>query len=442
MDTIKKIGEFQKFGSRLGLERMTKLMDLLDNPQEGLNYIHVGGTNGKGSVCWYIYSVLRANGYNVGMFTSPFMDGFRQAIIVDDVFMTKAELDANYAAIEEAVDKMKEEGFDSPTEFEIITALSLLYFKSRNPDFVIMEVGLGGIGDSTNIIGKPLVSVITSVSLDHCDVLGETIEAIALEKAGIIKEQTTVVSNVDGEAAKVIAREAYKKSAPLIDATKYKAVGTLVDFDGNRFTVSIDGISYPDMQTSLPGAHQIKNAICALTVIEQLRKKAKITLDKDATQKGLKNAKPEGRMEIINNDPLVILDGAHNAEGAKALAQYMVSFFSDKKVLTIFSLMKDKEPENVIDEFVKFSDELIIADVLEDKPVDARGLLDITQDKVRNSTEWHIQIDPSAIRIITDEASLLSTIKENSHSGSGFDIVLITGSLYLIRQLRPSLINL
>ena len=434
MNTLKKINELQKFGSKLGLERMNRLLDLLGNPREGLKYIHVGGTNGKGSVCNYVYSILKENGYKVGLFTSPFMDGFRQAIIVDDEVMTEKQLDEYYQQIEHAMELMKEEGFDSPTEFEVITALALMYFESKQPDFVILEVGLGGIGDSTNVIHMPVVSVITSIALDHCDVLGDTIEAIAREKAGIIKKGVPVISNAGGEGAKIIAREAYKKEAPLIDASKYKATGVKVTSKGSKFSVYIDGISYPDMEVSMPGRHQVNNGICALTVIELLRKKAMISLDKEKTQRGLKNAGLEGRFEIIGGNPLIILDGAHNGQGAKALADTIDELYPDKKILTVFSLMKDKDPINTIREFVRYADTIIIADVLDDKKIDTTTLLDTTNILLQKNSKSNY---PVAVKVETNRSELLSTIKKSTD----FDIVLVTGSLYLIRDIRKDLAN-
>ena len=424
MNTQEKIKSYQKFGSRLGLERIAKLTDLLGKPQEDLRYIHVGGTNGKGSVSKYIYSVLRANGYSVGMFTSPFMEGFRHAIIVDDKPMDPNELDLNYKKIDDAVESMKKKGFESPTEFEIITSLALLYFRYKKPDFVIMEVGLGGIGDSTNIIGSPLLSVITSVSLDHCDVLGDTIEEIAKEKAGIIKENVPVISNVrDPIASKIIAREAYKKNAPLINATKHKVSVLKKSIEASKFTVKIDGIFYHEMEITMAGQHQIRNAVCALTVIEQLRRKALISLDKEKTVNSLKESILAGRFEIITGDPPIIMDGAHNIEGAKALSDTIEGYFPDKKILTVFTLMKDKKADDVIKELKRFSEEMIVADILKDKPVNSDELLSSTG-SVKS-------------RLISDRNELIKVIKESKQ----YDIILITGSLYLIRDLRPDLLN-
>lgn len=408
MSTIKKIKEFQKFGSKLGLERMKRLMDLLGKPQEGLKVIHVGGTNGKGSVSAYIYSVLKENGYSVGLFTSPFMDGFQNSITIGDVSkdlpITEKELDEYYDKIKIAITKLKEEGLDSPTEFEVITAIALMHFSHHNPDFVVLEVGLGGIGDSTNVIEKPLLSIISSVSLDHCDVLGNTIEEIAHEKAGIIKAGVPVIINLERDDAIVIAREAYEKGAPLINVAFLKPVGVESTASGNRFSVSIDGINYPGMKTGMAGAHQIGNALCALAAIEYFRKKAFVKLDSEATVRGLQKAKLEGRFEIIERDskPTLILDGAHNEAGAKSLADAMESFFSDKNILTVYAIKEDKDTDGIINEFSRFTDDYLPVDMF-------------------SEGEENFDFGSLAQRISAED---------------GYDIIVITGSLYLIRNIR------
>jgi dihydrofolate synthase/folylpolyglutamate synthase len=434
MNTIENIQSLQKFGSRLGLERIDELTDLLGKPQEGLDFIHIAGTNGKGSVSTYIYSVLRANGYNVGMFTSPFMESFRDSIIVNDEPMSKDEMDSFYSRIHEAIDDMVDRGLESPTEFEVITTLALMYFAKKTPDFVIMEVGLGGIGDSTNILGSPLLSAITSVSMDHCDVLGDTIEAIANEKAGIIKNGVPVLSNVtDKVATKVIARVAYEKKAPLIDVTKFDTRISESDSNGSQFSVQINGINYPQMKISMVGEHQVRNAVCALAIIEQLRKQSRISLNRENTLQGLEYASLAGRFEIINRCnssayvsdlPLIIMDGAHNTEGAAALEHSLLKLFPNKRILTIFSLMKDKKADDVVTKFLGFSDELIIADILPDKPIDTDGLSKLVGNKCGG--------------IIKSKDEIINKI----NTSNDYDIILITGSLYLIRELRISVYTL
>jgi len=283
MDALKKISEFAKFGSILGLERMNELMARLGDPQKDLKVIHVAGTNGKGSVCRFIYEVLRANGYSAGLYTSPFIEDFCERIENDGEKISEEALERCTLRVVEKAEEMIASGSDSPTEFEIVTAIAFLYFSMERPDFVVMEVGLGGRGDSTNIIEAPLISVITSISYDHMDRLGNTLEEIAREKAGIIKKKVPVVINVkDKGAARVIAGKAYREGSFLYDAGKLKTHIGDFGLQGTSFDVMIDEKSYHDIKISMPGRHQVDNAATALAAIEILRRNSiiKVTSDK------------------------------------------------------------------------------------------------------------------------------------------------------------------
>ena len=186
MDAIKKIHQFDRFGSVLGLERMNVLLKKLGDPHKPLRVIHVAGTNGKGSVCKFIYEALAANGYKVGLYTSPFIQSFHERIQLDGAFISDRELDQYTDQVMEKAEEMVREGLDSPTEFEVVTAIAFLYFAGRKADFLFLEVGLGGSGDSTNVVENPLISIITSISYDHMDRLGHTLDEIAGVLAGII----------------------------------------------------------------------------------------------------------------------------------------------------------------------------------------------------------------------------------------------------------------
>ncbi len=218
-DTLDKIHEFRIFGSRLGLERISVLMDLLGNPQDNMKIIHVAGTNGKGSVCRYLASVLQENGYRTGLYTSPYLERFEECMEFDGREISEEDLISCAKEAFQAVNLMMAQGYESPTEFELITAIAFIYFNRMPMDILILEVGLGGRRDSTNIIRNPLVSVITSVSNDHLNVLGATLPEIAREKSGIIKAGSPVISNVeDAEAAKVIRERAREMGCLFYDA--------------------------------------------------------------------------------------------------------------------------------------------------------------------------------------------------------------------------------
>src|SRR5665648_911433 len=227
---------------------------------------------------------------------------------------------------------MVELGLDSPTEFEVVTAIAFLYFEQKQADFVVLEVGLGGRGDSTNVIESPLISIITSISHDHMDRLGSSLEEIAFEKAGIIKKGVPVVINVrDREAAKVIAKKAYEMNAVLFDATKVKTNIKNKDLNGSNFDMNVYGTDYSEIEITMIGEHQIENAKVALISMELLRKMKIINVERSKLYEGMKNAKQTGRFEIMNTDPWIIIDGAHNKAGAEALADVIEENFPEKK---------------------------------------------------------------------------------------------------------------
>ena len=201
---LERIGDYSRFGSRLGLARMEKLMKLLGNPEKSLRVIHVAGTNGKGSVCRYIYEVLIENGYSTGLYISPYLQSFNERMESNKEYVTDEELKRLTDQVLEKAEFLVESGEEPPTEFEIVTAMAFLWFKEKNNDFIVLEVGLGGSGDSTNVIEKPLITVITSISYDHMDRLGSRLEDIASEKAGIIKSNVPVVIIVTDEGSRKV----------------------------------------------------------------------------------------------------------------------------------------------------------------------------------------------------------------------------------------------
>ena len=256
---IGKIHEFEKFGSVLGLERMTKLLDILGNPQDELKVIHVAGTNGKGSTCKFIYSVLQECGYKVGLYTSPFLEIFNERIEFDGNYISDEDLSVYTDRVLAAVKQMTDAGLQSPTEFEVITAIAFLYFKEKKTDYVVLEVGLGGRGDSTNVCKKPLISVITSISYDHTDRLGNTLAEIASEKAGIIKDGCPVVTSAEAdEALAVIEQAAAEHGSMYFETRNLPCLITAETFGGSKFDIDIQGVTFKNLEISMIGRHQVK----------------------------------------------------------------------------------------------------------------------------------------------------------------------------------------
>lgn len=428
MDAIKRIHGYLRFGMVLGLERMEELMAKLGNPQDDLDVIHVAGTNGKGSVCRYIYEVLRAGGYNVGIYSSPYLEVFNERIEFDGKYITDEDLETITDRVCSAADKMVSEGKESPTEFEIVTAIAFLYFKEKGADYVVLEVGLGGRGDSTNIVKEPLCSVVTSISLDHTDRLGETIPEIAMEKAGIIKKGCPVVSGSrDDEAKAVLRKTATDMGAPFFDAARIVPKVVKSDMKGSVFSAEILGREHKGINISMAGYYQIDNAVTALYAIELLRKQNKTDITSREIREGMENAKNIGRMEVLNENPWIIIDGAHNPDGAKSLKTTIEKNFKGKKILMVLGILADKEVDEVLHTFKD-----ITLDYVSTCPQNPRALA---------AAELSGKIISMGGNAVTAD-SPSDAVKIAMGKRDDYDIILFAGSLYLIGSVRQEIIGL
>lgn len=329
-----------KFGSIPGLERIQALCDLVGNPQDKLKFIHVGGTNGKGSTCAMIAGMLQNAGYRTGLFTSPYVTDFRERIQINGEMIDPDELGSIVEEIIPLVAQLDNQGV-TPTEFEVLTVVALMYYHRQKCDFVVLEVGLGGLCDSTNIIKNPEVCVITSVSYDHTHILGNTIEEIAVQKSGIIKENSSVVvyPQIYTEAENIIFDTAKSKNCTLyaVDKNRVKPIlsdmtGSLFDYKGHKLKVS------------LVGSHQMYNAATAFeTGLALARRRVKLTIDNILF--GIENARIAARTQIVCQKPLTVIDGGHNPDGVSALCQNLKTVFNGKKVTAIVGMMADKDVE-------------------------------------------------------------------------------------------------
>lgn len=317
-----------------GLERISELCRGLGNPEEKLKFIHVGGTNGKGSVSAMTASILRAEGYRVGLYTSPYVQKFNERIRVNGENIP----DDTLALLTERVRGVAEKMTDKPTEFEIITAIAFEYFLHEKCDVVVLEVGLGGRFDATNIIKNPLLSIITGIALDHTAILGDTVEKIAAEKAGIIKGGCPVLyGGEDKGAGKVIEAAAEKANSELF-LTDYSALkvtcqsllGTVFDYRMRE-----------KLTISLLGDYQPRNAVVVLEAVDILKTRG-LNISENAVYEGLKRTRWEARFEIINENPLVIFDGAHNPQGVSAAVESIKKYFNEK-VIIFSGVLRDKD---------------------------------------------------------------------------------------------------
>ena len=331
-----------------GLERISALCEKLGNPQDELKFIHVAGTNGKGSFCSMIDSVLRAAGYKTGLFTSPYIKVFNERM----QFCGENIADDELAEITEYVKPYADSMEDKPTEFELITAIGFEYFKRKKCDVVILEAGMGGRLDSTNIIKSSLLSVITGISLDHTAFLGDTVEKIAAEKAGIIKENGAVLFGGNSRSVE----DVIKTKAADMNADYHFADKTSLDIIASDLTGStFNYLGYCDVKLPLLGLYQPWNAANVLCALEILKTKG-FTVSEEAVRAGLLAARWPARFEIISRDPLIIFDGAHNPEGIETAVASIKRYFGDQKVCILTGVMKDKDYNYIAGKFAEIAD--------------------------------------------------------------------------------------
>ena len=338
------LDQVSKGGSVLGLDNMRELLKRLENPQDSLKFVHISGTNGKGSVLAYVSTVFKEAGYRTGRYISPTLFSYREKIQVNERFIGREDLARLTAKVKKAAEEMKNSGKGSPTIFEIETALAFLYFVEQKCDIVILETGLGGALDATNVITTSVMEVITSISMDHMEFLGDTLGKIALQKAGIIKPHTAVVSAMqETEAAEVILDVCRKKECicNMVDPKQIEHIS--YGCDGQSFSYK----NWNNIKISLMGSYQIKNAALALEAIEALRELG-YQLNDNAVYQGMKKAVWKGRFTIISKEPFIIMDGAHNQAAAEELARSLKLYYPGKKFYYIFGMFRDKDYHQVI----------------------------------------------------------------------------------------------
>ena len=411
------IHSLNRFGIKPGLERITALLNKLNNPHLDLQCIHVAGTNGKGSTSTALSNIMIVEGKKTGLFISPFVVDFRERIQINGNYISKADLACLTEKIAEIVPLVEKEVEDNITEFEFITALMFSYFKEQKCDLVVLEVGLGGRLDSTNVIKNPLASVITKIALDHIAVLGDTIKKIALEKCGIIKENCPVITSSlqDKNALEVIKSVANNKNSELLIADALSVSSLESEPFGSEFTYK--GIN---VTVNLAGEHQVENMV---TVIETA---LELGVSAQAIKKGIAATCFPARLEVISKSPLVIIDGAHNENGAEVLANYL-----DKHKLcpvTILGMMADKNCNAVIEKIASRALALYTVKVEGNSRAETAENLAESAEKYCNAT-FPIKDYAAALELAGKKAIELSAP------------LLICGSLYLASDIRELAIN-
>lgn len=435
MNYISLIEELKKGGSVPGLDAIEGLLEELGHPEDNLKVVHIAGTNGKGSIFAYLSSILIAAGFKVGRYISPTISCYEERFQINGEYITKDELARLYNIVEEAMKREEEKTGLKPTLFEVETAISFLYFKEEKVDYALIEVGMGGRMDATNVIRHPELTVISSISYDHQAFLGDTLEEIAWQKAGIIKESCPVVlSENSDEVCKVIEQEATKKKVKCIEIkpTDYEVLsetpyGSTFLWKEQRY------------ETKLPGRHQVSNAVTALAASEYLfrkdyeknnaRKAIAEELDemnvKSAQQGGIIRTCWPGRLEVLKKEPLFYRDGAHNPDGAKKLAAFLQKYFTNKKIIYIMGVLKDKEYKKMLRYLMPMAKEVYVF-----KPKNERGLsAQILADTIKEVADVSVTIE-SDVNAAVFRA--LDTAKPD-------DVLVACGSLSFMEEMEDIL---
>lgn len=351
--TMEYLENLSTYGIVPGLTNMENLCGKLGNPQDKLKVIHIAGTNGKGSVLAYLSTILQCAGYKCGRYISPVIFEYREKIQINQRPISQNKLVAYVEKVKAACEELVEEGNPHPTQFEFETALCFLYFLEEKCDVVVLETGMGGRLDATNIIKHPLVSVLASISMDHMKFLGKNVKEIAAEKAGICKEGCPIVTMPqEPEAMEVIREKAEEKESTLYIAEPGRAEKIRYGMEVQKFHYG----GYKDLAISLAGKHQIDNAVLAVEVIKVLDE---LHISEKHLRKGLLETKWPGRFSVIAKKPMFVVDGAHNEDAAKKLADSIRFYFTNRRIVYIMGVLKDKEYEKIIAETYAYADQII-----------------------------------------------------------------------------------
>lgn len=403
-------------GSKPGLERTRKLLSLMGNPHKKLKFVHVAGTNGKGSTCSCIASILKEAGFKVGLYTSPYINVFNERMQIDGEMISDSQLCSLCEYIKPLSDSMTE---DMPTEFELITCLAMEYFYRNGCDIVVLEVGMGGELDSTNVIDSPEACAICAIDLDHTTFLGDTVEKVAKAKAGIIKKGTRVaLYDCEGCVYDVFDKKCRETGAELKKAG-FEKITNLVLGQNN---ISFDYGKYKNIKLSLAGTYQPKNAAVAITVIELLRQ-AGYSIKDESIYEGLKKVSWLGRFEILGEGPVFILDGAHNPHGMRGTVNSLVTRFPDRKIHFVVGAMADKDVTSMMEMLTELADTFYAV-----TPDNTRAL------KAEKLAELLQEMGARAFFFDSVEEGVKAAIKAAGKDG----IIACLGSLYFSGEIRKA----
>ncbi|HMM69242.1 folylpolyglutamate synthase/dihydrofolate synthase family protein [Gudongella oleilytica] len=420
-EALTYINDKDKYGSRLGLDSVGRLLYHLGEPHKDMKYIHIGGTNGKGSISAYIAKCLETAGYRTGLYTSPYLERFTERIQINGVDIPEETLGRLTEEVKSAADRMVSEGMEHPTTFEIVTALGFLYFKEAGVDYIVLEVGLGGRFDSTNIIEKSLASVIATIDYDHMDVLGTTLAEIAYQKAGIIKKDGLVVAYPQrDESRQVIKRVSEEIGSDYVEVDPDDIEVKTENDKGSVFDLHYKGHSHKGIRISMLGDYQIYNASTAAVCLLELRERGLVKFTDEQLYEGLMGTKWKGRLEVLSREPIFLIDGAHNLQGIENLAK-AVSLFKFKRLILGVGVLKDKDYTHMIEKLIPLASEVVVTEVSMPRKLKA----DLLAEEIRKYTD-KVYVEPSIDKAVRKAIELAGPE----------DMVLFGGSLYLIGEVR------
>jgi dihydrofolate synthase/folylpolyglutamate synthase len=412
--------ETKRLGMRPGLDSIKTLLRLLGSPQDSYKSVHVTGTNGKGSTSAMTASILRESGYRVGLFTSPHLSSWTENVNVDGDDISFEEMDAVLGTVRSKVDELDGLGVRHPTHFEVLVAACFLHFKERGVEYAVIEVGMGGRDDATNVIPSS-VSVLTNVSLEHTAWLGDTVEKIARVKAGILREGTAIVTAaIQPEVINVLETVAAEKKSELIRVGQdYIPIPSMIDLGSQGFHLVTPDGQISDLRIPLLGTHQILNAACAVAAVYYLDDS---NINEGAIREGLKKVRWPGRFEIVARNPLVILDGAKDARAAERLKETVRTYLPGLDVFTVFGVSSDKDIGSMVRNLA-----------------DVTGRFIITEHRVRERTTSAAVIEEAVEKtgvpyeVVVPVHSALETALGMALET---DVILIAGSVFLVGEAR------
>ncbi len=410
------LAQVSKYGSVLGLENMKELLGRLGNPQDELKFIHISGTNGKGSLLAYLSAILSAAGYQTGRYLSPTLFSYRERIQINGESIEKEALARHTTAVAQAAEAMKKDGKGCPTVFEVETAVSFLYFKEKNCDIVVLETGFGGLLDATNIVQTTVLEVITPISLDHRAILGDTIREIAENKAGIIKPHTAVVSAVQEREAEEVLTAACKERDCRLSVVRLEDIRE-VRYGCERQSFSYG--SWEKIEISLAGAYQIDNAALAVEAVEALRRMG-YRLPEEVVRRGFLAASWKGRFTLIHKRPAVVLDGAHNPAGAQVFAKSLQLYFAGRDIYYIFGVFQDKDYQKIIQITAPLAKQIITVQTPDEPRAMPAGKL---AEEVR-------RVNASA----RAAGSVAEAVRECFRLAKAEDVIAVFGSLSFLKE--------